>query len=322
MDKAGQMQCFIDSQDPDVDLALCPISLDLNLLDVKVIQSDLFLTDQKIKEEHINETDEVYFAGLFAPFVGVKKNYPIVRHGKIAMIADERIPILKVGHTADVYLVDVMSFGGNSGSPVIVLSSNGNIASSNIYLMGTIQGYFQADSPVVVQTALSHGYATENEGVAFVVPAKKITDILNSPGLKYCAGLSFAQYLQQQKEDADAYDLDIATLKLPSPPPEYKWCQTAAYLSAKALATTLKRPLSEIPPTEVLERVPFLPWRTNVKSAVTLLPAGRLEPTDADKYLLYGMDDSYFYVLKLDDDDPRGSASTVPRLGYTATYIQ
>jgi hypothetical protein len=173
-----------------------------------------------------------------------------------------------------------------------------------------------------VQTALSHGYATENEGVAFVVPAKKITDILNSPGLKYCAGLSFAQYLQQQKEDADAYDLDIATLKLPSPPPEYKWCQTAAYLSAKALATTLKRPLSEIPPTEVLERVPFLPWRTNVKSAVTLLPAGRLEPTDADKYLLYGMDDSYFYVLKLDDDDPRGSASTVPRLGYTATYIQ
>jgi hypothetical protein len=100
------------------------------------------------------------------------------------------------------------------------------------------------------------------------------------------------------------------------------WCQTASYVAAKALAGTLKKPLSEIPTMEVVERVPILPWRANVFSAITLLPTGHSEPTDADKFLVYGMDDSNFYVLKLDDDDPRGSASVISRQGYTATYIQ
>jgi tetratricopeptide (TPR) repeat protein len=47
-----------------------------------------------------------------------------------------------------------------------------------------MKGYFGVESPVTVDSAQKKGEAQENTGVAAVVPAQKILDILQSPRAK------------------------------------------------------------------------------------------------------------------------------------------
>ena len=105
-----------------MDLAVTPVQINHDVIDYKTIQSDLFATKDLLQKQHVNENDEILFTGLFAWNPGAKKNYPIVRHGKLARLAEERIPLDRTNptKTVEVHLADVMSFGGNSGSPVFL----------------------------------------------------------------------------------------------------------------------------------------------------------------------------------------------------------
>jgi hypothetical protein len=80
---------------------------------------------------------------IVCPYQGVRRNFPIVRHGKLAMISDEPIP-WSDGVTEDLYLADLMSFGGNSGSPVLLrlggVSETGAISGYRYVLLGVMQG--------------------------------------------------------------------------------------------------------------------------------------------------------------------------------------
>src|SRR5208283_486528 len=119
----GFLNCSIDNLDPDADLAVCPINIQDSFYDYKGLSPDMFVTQSKIQSMKLNETDEVLFSGLFLPYHGAKRNYPIVRHGKLALIPKEKIPWSNPagGNTMqDLYLADITSWGGNSGSPVFV----------------------------------------------------------------------------------------------------------------------------------------------------------------------------------------------------------
>jgi hypothetical protein len=180
----GDLEVLVHPDDPDVDLALVPIGLDQNSLDFLSIPTSLFATKDILIKEQVDETSELLFAGLFASYLGDKKNYPIVRHGKLAMISPERVP-WNSATTEDLYLADVMSFGGNSGSPVFLRlggsTDRGLFTGIHYLLLGVMQGYFGVDSPISMGTAKINGKAIENTGVAAVVPAQKILDILQSP---------------------------------------------------------------------------------------------------------------------------------------------
>jgi hypothetical protein len=187
VDQQGTLQWFTDSDD-GVDLAITPIGLDFKTVDAIVIASEIFATRDVIKKEHLNEMDELLFAGLFARNPGAKKNYPIVRHGKLARLSAEPIPVdpLHPGKSVEVHLADVMSFGGNSGSPVFIRASGiregSTIATTGFryYLIGVMQGYFPESMDVAVNVALAKGVAAENSGIAAVIPADKIVSILNT----------------------------------------------------------------------------------------------------------------------------------------------
>jgi len=142
--KQGELLAFTDSADTETDLALLSISLN-EQINYRLITPEYFATAEKIGTEKIDENTEILFAGLFASYPGAKKNYPIVRHGKLALISDERIP-WKKDSLQDLYLADVMSFGGNSGSPVVARldrNSSGQLtAQPRYFLLGTMQGYF------------------------------------------------------------------------------------------------------------------------------------------------------------------------------------
>lgn len=148
-DDAGNLLWCTDPDD-SVDLALDRVGPDEKMLDVETFPTDLFATTDVFKKFKINENDEVLFAGLFAPYRGIRRNFPIVRHGKLALVTDERIPVdpRNPNLTEELILAEVTSFGGNSGSPVFLrvggIREGAQIvlAGYSYYLLGVMQGFF------------------------------------------------------------------------------------------------------------------------------------------------------------------------------------
>jgi len=184
---AGDLTWFVDNSDDTVDLAVTPITIDEAKAQFKNIPVSLFATEQVLIDRHINENDEVLFTGLFAWNPGAKRNYPIVRHGKLARLFQERIPLDRAnpGKTVAVHLADVMSFGGNSGSPVFLriggIRDDASVAGYSYFLLGVMQGFFPEGLDVTVDVAEKHGVAAQNSGIAAVIPADKISSLIEGP---------------------------------------------------------------------------------------------------------------------------------------------
>jgi hypothetical protein len=69
----------------------------------------------------MNEGDEVFYAGLFANYYGTENNYPILRFGRVSLLTNEKIEINQYNEPqklAHLYLFEIQSYSGNSGSPV------------------------------------------------------------------------------------------------------------------------------------------------------------------------------------------------------------
>lgn len=190
---SGDNQTAFFDPDPSVDVAVIPIALpNPDQFDIAVLPEDMLTTPADLKKYNIGVGTDMFFTGMFTPFLGQTRNYPIVRFGKLAMIPDEKIPIgnLKI----DAYLVETFSFGGNSGSPVFFYPSPDNtpgaltIGSPTIKVAGVMKGFFGDIEPIMMaQTASANGNSVpvskENSGIAIVVPADHIRKILDSEPL-------------------------------------------------------------------------------------------------------------------------------------------
>jgi hypothetical protein len=179
---------FFDS-DPSVDIAVIPISLpNPEQFDIAVLPEDMLVTRADLKKYNIGVGTDMFFTGMFTPFLGQTRNYPIVRFGKLAMIPEEKIPI--GDRKIDAYLVETFSFGGNSGSPVFFYPSADNtpgaLTMGNfIKVAGVMKGFFGDIEPIMMAQTASASVnnipvSKENSGIAIVVPADHIRQILDS----------------------------------------------------------------------------------------------------------------------------------------------
>lgn len=124
---------WISHPDESVDLAAIPfhISEKASGLDLLSVNSELLLSDDKVRELGLNVGDLCYGVGLFKLMQGSKRNVPIVHTGHIALMpGDEEIPVKDwtKGPTAPPklvrgYLVEIQNLKGLSGSPVLVRST-------------------------------------------------------------------------------------------------------------------------------------------------------------------------------------------------------
>jgi hypothetical protein len=101
---------FFHSKDPAVDLAVVLVEPDRGKYEFNTLSADLITTKDQYSSLQIAEGSKVFFAGLFWQFTGERRNYPIVRFGRVAMVTDERVPVDKKGTTAELYLVEA-SYG-------------------------------------------------------------------------------------------------------------------------------------------------------------------------------------------------------------------
>ena len=171
---------FYHPTDESVDVAVASCTITPNIAKYKAISFDMFLTDKIMEQGKIGIGDEVYMIGLFAYVTGSKTNQPIARVGNIAMIPRERIPveINKIKHEIEVYLIEARSTKGLSGSPVLVRESLPNIGKH--YLLGLAMGHWGPG----LKNYYRFNTEYENDvniGIAVVVPAKKILEVINHP---------------------------------------------------------------------------------------------------------------------------------------------
>lgn len=180
IDSRGDLRWFVDGSDPIADVALQGASIDPNIVEFKSIQQDWFATKSVIEEEHVNENDEVLFAGLFTGFISSHKNYPVVRRGHLALWPGEDIPLDsdRPNYKTQIYMAEVTSFGGNSGSPVFLRlggvreSVDVKLEAYSYRLLGVMSGFFRDPE------------MNQNSGIAVIVPADKINNILASDRMK------------------------------------------------------------------------------------------------------------------------------------------
>jgi hypothetical protein len=146
--------------------------------------------------------------GLFNKMKGRSSNAPVVRTGNVALMPDpgETLSCMKGFRDAEAYLVEARSIGGLSGSPAFVretlyyesefgprgappetLRAARLAGCGSFYLLGLVHGHWEIDpeernEPDPMAVAREEPNAV-NMGIAVVVPAKKIREVLYHPDL-------------------------------------------------------------------------------------------------------------------------------------------
>lgn len=170
-------------KDSTVDIAVIPWFPNQEEFDFKIIPEDYF--KNKSDFNNITEGTEVFFTGMFTPYLGDRRMYPIVRFGRVALVTDEKIQ-WDNNEKTKLYLIESASYGGNSGSPVFYYlgasRGDGNLYAGSpvIKLMGIMKGFFNNITPIQVINTQSIPVSISNVGIAAVTPSFYLNEILFS----------------------------------------------------------------------------------------------------------------------------------------------
>ena len=186
---AGVGDWWLHPEDKTADVAVVPVIMPPGV-DIMALDLRDFALPGVIEELVIGIGDEVFAVGLFTEVIGATQNWPVVRHGNIAMMPTEQIDT-ELGY-ADVYLVEARSLGGLSGSPVFVRNTGApadpsKVGGSGIMfgtgkhtkLLGLMHGHWDIRESEMNKPFFTHDRKNGvNYGVAIVVPAMKIFETL------------------------------------------------------------------------------------------------------------------------------------------------
>ncbi len=139
----------------------------------------------------IGTGDDVFMVGMLNKHPGAERNEPTVRRGGIALIPADPVRVeTSPGTFRDIegYLIELWSMSGHSGSPVFIYPPIGRIpgmhegGGATPALLGVVQGHF--DAAVAVGAAPELGGRDRNTGIAVVIPAHQIAELLMDPALE------------------------------------------------------------------------------------------------------------------------------------------
>lgn len=173
------------------DVAIIPVPVNLDTMDIVFGGMSVVLDNDLIAQEGIGAGDEVIVVGLFAHHPGVDQNVPIVRRGQLAAFPPVQVQTDK-GRDIQVYLVELLSIGGLSGSPVWYLPPQLRVQDDGTsqtrkkqsgLLLGLVHGHFATQGGGPTDAEPGSRKERLNTGIALVVPAQRIVETLMQPRL-------------------------------------------------------------------------------------------------------------------------------------------
>ena len=194
--------------DDVVDVAVMMTKL-MPELDHQVLSITNFATDAFV-ENNIKVGLEIFLVGLFSNHSGQRRNIPIIRVGNIVAMPEEQVET-SMG-LMDAYLVEARSLGGISGSPVFVrfqglathnTEKGAAIRLSDVYsLLGLMHGHWTLPRETEADAVPDiRGEKEVNMGIAIVVPASKILEVITQPGIANREKDALAQLRAQKKDE-------------------------------------------------------------------------------------------------------------------------
>jgi len=229
--KAGGFEDFTTHQDhwachPATDIAVLRFDMPFNglqTLDIKFISLSMLLTDEAVVQRRIGVGDDLFFVSLFSKHPGEKRNQPILRFGNISLMPEEPIAVKMYPDSEDsslkidAYLVEARSWGGYSGSPVFVYYPHHRelnrlpFKGSGPELLGLIHGHHNIEQEIESLGDIGSARVPINAGIAVVVPAQKIIDVLMEEEFMKERKRVVDQ---RKKKQVPATDVDIVTTPL------------------------------------------------------------------------------------------------------------
>lgn len=172
---------WVFHSEPSTDVAVAPVWLGPEI-DLK--SYPLTLIRGQETPDWIRAGTDVFYPGLFYLRSGDQRNLPVLRFGTISALPDEPIYIKTFGAAIEAYLVESRSIGGLSGSPVFAYRETftGRFRLDwEIRLIGLMHGHFDISGPPPDPNDLSRRAERVNMGLAIVVPARKILEVIDQP---------------------------------------------------------------------------------------------------------------------------------------------
>ncbi len=200
--------------DNHYDIAIFPLVLDTNTIDLTHIDTSFFLTEDSVSKEEIDVGEDVFMVGRFVNHDGGSNiNKPSMRFGQISIMNANIIhpyakyPNLMYKENQEAVLLDMRARTGYSGSPVFVYRTQGSIFHENLKnnepenlsfltpyhfmrLLG-IQWGIAPDEIDQNSNSFSQEIASVNpknaddlKNMSIVCPAKYILEVLNKKELK------------------------------------------------------------------------------------------------------------------------------------------
>jgi hypothetical protein len=214
------------------DVSILSLDVDGGVLEYSSISTEKFITREIIDDYDICPGDEAFLVGRLITPWGQQRNKPAVRFGNVSMMADPNEPARGFGEVEqEAFFVECRSLSGFSGSPVFVsttryydkehapkalrnpkpdleavpadqrlkvdfISVEGTFGP---WLLGIDWGHLPLWKPVYDRgrrdAAIPDRWVEQNTGIACVLPAWHIIDVLNDK-----------QLLQERKKDKERLD--------------------------------------------------------------------------------------------------------------------
>jgi len=170
----------------------------------KFIPIDMLATEEDVRSGNVGIGDEVFFVGLFSEFSGRGRDTPVARFGRVSLMHQE-MPLTLSPETdptmTDAYLIETVSWGGESGSPAFVYHGIDRepgvvmVGGARFFLLGLAHGHFPIEREVRFRgDILGSGAVSINAGMAVVIPAQMIRETLMTEEL-----------VRDRERDSDAH---------------------------------------------------------------------------------------------------------------------
>ncbi len=171
--------------DPRSDIAAHPLKELPPGVDLTPVPMEIALTDDLVSSQHVGTGDSLFSVGQFEPHPQNSGPRPLISNGSVYLMPQLVATRLAGPDSAFIevegYLAEWRSWAGASGSPVFRYSpSNTSVSGSHVYLLGVVHSHMNADEPQAMSEVLVRGDVHEEYGLAVVVPARRVREVLET----------------------------------------------------------------------------------------------------------------------------------------------